>query len=88
MPYEWDEEKREETLRTRGIDFDSMEYFEWDTALTRQSDRTGETRWSSVGYISERLYHVVWTQRGDSTRIISLRKANNREMMIYDQQSP
>ena len=87
MPYEWAEEKREETLRVRGVDFDSMDHFDWDTALTRQSDRTGETRWSSIGYIGERLYHVVWTRRGVSTRIISLRKANARESAIYDEQN-
>ncbi len=88
MPYEWDEEKKDETLRLRGVDFASVREFDWETALTRQSDRTGESRWSSIGYIGERLYHVVWTQRGGSTRIISLRKANSRESATYDEQSP
>ena len=88
MHYEWDEEKRAETLEARGIDFALMEYFEWATASTQRSDRYGEIRWSSYGLIQDRLFKVIWTQRGESTRIISLRKANVREVRSYDEQSP
>lgn len=86
MPYEWDEEKRDETLRVRGVDFASMESFDWSTALTRRSDRGGEIRWSSYGMIGDELYHAVWTHRDEATRIISLRKANNRERRNYGEQ--
>ena len=87
MPYEWDEEKRAETLREREVDFASIDCFDWDTALTRRSDRGGEIRWSSYGMIGDELFHAVWTQRGEATRIISLRKANNRERRNYGEQS-
>ena len=83
MPYEWDESKRIETLEARGVDFASMDYLDWDTALHRRSDRGGEIRWSSIGLIGNRLYHVVWTDRGNNTRIISLRKANASESREY-----
>ena len=88
MRYEWDEEKSAETLEARGIDFALVEYFEWATALTQRSDRYGEIRWSSYGLIQERLLKVIWTEREESIRIISLRKANVREVRSYDQQSP
>lgn len=87
MPYEWDEEKRLETLSERGIDFTLMDSFDWSTAVTQRSDRHGEARWSSFGLIGDRLYHVAWTLRGESTRIISLRKANARETDNYDNQT-
>lgn len=47
----------------------------------------GEVR--EVGYtvIAQRLYVVVFVQRGDTMRIISLRKANKREIKHYDQAS-
>jgi uncharacterized DUF497 family protein len=40
-----------------------------------------------IGYAlqGERLYCVVFTDRGTVRRIISLRKANNREIMRYVQ---
>ena len=87
MPYEWDEDKCAESLRTRGIDFALIEYFQWGTALTRRSDRGGEIRWVSLGFIGSRLYVVVWTQREEASRIISFRKANSREVDIYDNES-
>ena len=85
MQYDWDEEKRIETLEKRGIDFASMDYFDWDTSVSRRSDREGEIRWSTLGLIGERLHHVVWTERGEITRIISLRKANVRESIEYEE---
>ena len=88
MRYEWDADKRAETLARRGIDFAFMDYFEWATALTRRSDRYGEIRWSSYGLIQDRLFKVIWTERGESIRIISLRKANSREIRNYGEQSP
>ena len=86
MHYEWNEAKRAETLLMRGIDFAAMEYFDWETALHRSSDRSGETRWSTLGLIGNRVCHVVWTERGQNIRIISLRKANAREATRYVEQ--
>jgi uncharacterized DUF497 family protein len=57
----------------------------WNTAVTQQDLRSvDEERWISVGLIEDRLYVAVWTQRGTDTRIISLRKANNREADRYE----
>ena len=83
MPYEWDESKRIETLETREVDFEDIHNFDWDNAMTRRSDRNDEVRQANLGMIGNRLYHVVWTERGGNTRIISLRKANMREERIY-----
>ena len=44
-----------------------------------RSDRHGETRWAVTGYIEDRLYRVVHTNRGRIRRIISLRRASKRE---------
>ena len=83
MQYEWDETKRAATLQDREIDFASMDYFDWETAIHQRSDRDGEQRWSSFGLIGARLHHVVWTEREDRIRIISLRKANAKETQKY-----
>ena len=42
-----------------------------------------ETRMLGYAFIGERLYCVVYTDRGSNRRIISLRKANNREKKSY-----
>ena len=85
MELEWDDDKRDETLNTRGIDFGSMRYFDWETATDQRSDRHGEVRHIATGYIGDRLHRVVYTFRGANTRIISLRKANPREIRQYEQ---
>ena len=84
-PYEWDEDKSLSNLQTRGFGFDLIHRFEWNTADTWQDLRSvEEARWVSTGLIGERLYVAVWTMRGITTRIISLRKANDREVDGYE----
>ena len=85
-PYEWDENKRQETLRLRGLDFAMVNDIDWDTASHRRRERRDEIRYASLAMIGNRLHHVVWTARGRNTRIISLRKANDREIARYEQE--
>jgi len=86
MQYEWDEEKRDNNLTTRNIDFAVATGFAWDEALTIEDTRSNynEPRFLSYAPIADRLYAMVWTQRGDTCRIISLRKANKREVLRYE----
>jgi uncharacterized DUF497 family protein len=81
----WDETKRAANLAKHGVDFAAAEGFDWETALTAVDDRRdyGEGRFISIGYIGPRLHVMVWTLRGDNTRIIGLRKANDREERRY-----
>ncbi len=67
------------------IDFDVVGALEWDTALTAPDERQdyGEPRWVSIGFIGDRLHVLVWTDRNDGHRVISLRKANSREVKRY-----
>ena len=45
LPYEWDEDKREYTLRIRGVAFVIVEQADWTAAIHRRSDRGGEFRY-------------------------------------------
>jgi uncharacterized DUF497 family protein len=81
----WDETKRLANLAKHGVDFAVAQGFDWETALTAVDDRRdyGEGRFISIGYVGLRLHVMVWTPRGDDTRIIGLRKANDREERRY-----
>ena len=83
MPYEWDEDKRRENFVKHELDFREVELFQWNTAAKTPSPRYGEMRWLAIGYIGSRLHVVVYAERGDNIRIISLRKANAREERRY-----
>ncbi len=86
MEFEWDEAKRNATLIERGTDFASVAGFDWNTAVVERSDRHDEIRWVATGYIEDRLHRVVYTERRNRRRIISLRKANARERRDYERQ--
>lgn len=84
--YQWDEAKRASNLRKHQVDFALIEQFDWDNALTREDTRLDyhEARYVSIGPIDARLYVAVWTARGNACRLISLRKANDREVKCYE----
>lgn len=87
MRITFDSVKREKTLVERGLDFvRSKEVFEGVT-VTTDDDRLdyGERRRVTVGYLDGRIVVVVWTPRGQARRIISMRKANEREIAKFDQ---
>lgn len=42
-----------------------------------------EDRFITVGWLFERLVVLVWTPRGEARRIISMRKANDREKALF-----
>ena len=58
---------------------------EWDTLWAFEDNRAdyGEVRVTGFAYIGLRLHCVIFTDRGDVRRIISLRKANQKELKIY-----
>jgi uncharacterized protein len=58
---------------------------EWGSAVTWPDTRRvyGEPRQCGIGYIGLRLFFVAFVDRVDGRRIISLRKANSREVRRY-----
>ena len=85
--YEWDEDKRAANLARHGVDFAEVHRFAWATALEVRDDRRpyGEERWIALGRLDGRLHVLVFTDRQDVIRVISLRKANARERRAYEE---
>ena len=83
---EYDPEKRAITLEVRGLDMARAgEVFEGAT-LTVEDDRRdyGENRFITIGFLDGAMVVMVWTPRSRARRIISMRKANERERRLYD----
>lgn len=83
MAYEWDEAKRASNLAKHGVDFADVARFDFIGAVAEAEERSGEVRYVATGYIGNRLHKLVYLMRGGNIRVISLRKANNRERKIY-----
>ena len=82
---EWDENKNSLNKIKHGVDFrqaakvfeDNFRLEEVDTA---HSDE--ETRYITIGRVNDILF-VVYTERGEITRLISARRATKRERVRY-----
>ena len=85
MGIEFDDAKRQDTLRRRGLDMAEAGLVFAGTTLTFSDVRLnyGEIRNLTVGFLHGRMVIVCWTQRGDARRIISIRKTNERETRTY-----
>lgn len=82
MRITFNRDKRDLTLRERGLDFaDAKEVFAGRHA-TLPDDRKdyGEPRFISAGILGDRLVVLVWTPRGAARRIISMRYAHDKEI--------
>lgn len=86
MTVSYDPKKNEANISLRGISFDRAADFEWSSALIVEDTRKdyGETRFQALGFIEERLHVLVFTPRADDIHVISLRKANRREVKRYE----
>ena len=68
-----------------GISLAEAEFADWNYALFRPDTRKdyGEARFNALVPIRDRLYCCVYVTRNGGKRIISLRKANQREFDRY-----
>ena len=85
MKIEFDPAKRQATLEHRRLDMARAGEIFAGATLTIADDRKdyGEQRFITVGRLDGRIVVTVWTPRGAARRIISLRKANDREQALY-----
>jgi uncharacterized DUF497 family protein len=91
MRFEWDERKAEQNLAKHGTPFEFaarvfLDPYRLDGEDTRRD--YGEQRRIAVGRVEWRVYAVAYTMRGESTRLISARKANRREQRRYNEALP
>lgn len=83
--YEWDEAKRRSNWRKHGFDFSDLDTFDLDNAMIMEDRfaRYGEARFLAIGPMGSKLVALVYTERGDAVRAISLRQASRRENQLY-----
>jgi uncharacterized DUF497 family protein len=78
----FDPAKNERNIRERGLPFEWAAQFDFEGALYSVDDRRdyGETRHIAIGLLHDRLHVLCFTETADGIRIISFRKANEREV--------
>jgi hypothetical protein len=89
MDVSFDSAKSEKNLRERGISFKLTAGFDWVSTFIVEDLRRdyGERRFQAPGLIENRLHMMVFTPRANKAHVISLRKANKREVKRYEAQA-
>jgi len=89
MKFEWDEEKNNLDIQKHGLDFDIVPEIFAGPMLIKLDNRQnyGEDRWMGIGTAKGRILVVVFTERnrGETIRIISLRKALQYERKKFEE---
>ncbi|RFC62492.1 BrnT family toxin [Fulvimarina endophytica] len=86
MDFEWDDRKAELNVRKHAVRFETAAaVFSDPFRLIFEDDRFvyDEVREIAIGMVGTRLYVVVFTEVPDAIRIVSARKASDRERKIY-----
>lgn len=83
---EWDEAKAATNLRKHGVRFDAAMSFEFDAALIGIDDDLpyGEERLKAYGFIGTKLHVMIYVERGEAMRVISLRVASSLEKRVHE----
>lgn len=83
MKFDFDLQKNAANMSKHGLSFDMVPLLDWQFALIGEDDRRdyGEVRFTAlVPDGAPRLFAVCYTLRQDTMRVISFRKANDREI--------
>jgi uncharacterized DUF497 family protein len=83
--FSYDPAKSEKNMALRGLSFELVSEFEWETSLIAEDIRHdyAEKRYQALGFIGMKLYMLVFTLRAELIHVISLRRANQRERKKY-----
>jgi len=85
MHYAFDPKKNAINVAKHGVFFSAADDFDWETAIVAVDSRKqhGEPRLVAVGLVGDRVHVMVFTLRTTTVRLISLRRANRREVRSY-----
>lgn len=86
MLISFDPDKSAKNEQLRGLPFTLVETFDFESAriVIDQRKNYGETRYFALGKIAERVHALVFVETILGIRVISLRKANLREISRYE----
>jgi len=88
LTFEWDNNKAKSNVAKHNVSFEEASTVFGDTHSITIEDATHskvEKRFVTLGLsLSKRLLVVIHTERGERIRIISSRKASNKEKQQYE----
>ena len=89
MKITFDPAKNLRNIAERGLSFELTGEFDFNTAFIWIDGRKvyPEVRFSALGLVAGRLHALVFSETATGIRVISFRKANKREVKLYEQET-
>ncbi|MGI0479760.1 BrnT family toxin [Geminocystis sp. CENA526] len=83
--FEYDPNKSQSNVTKHEIDFlEAQKLWQDEDLLEIPAKTETEPRWIVIGKLKEKHWTAVITYRGDMIRIISVRRAKNKEVKLYE----
>ena len=85
MPFEWDPQKSIANKEKHDIDFETAKRL-WsdENRMEIHASHPVEDRWILIGKKDDKLWTAIYTLRGNTIRIISVRRSREKEVELYD----
>ena len=85
MRFEWDDVKAASNLEKHGVSFEEAAQI-WDdpNLMVLNAKHIGEKRKLAIVRSYSVVFSVIHTERGDAVRIISARRATQKERATYE----
>lgn len=89
MKFTYDSAKNDSNIAKHGLPLSDAKLLDWDSAISYIDSRKnyGEERCVALALMKQRLHCVVYVELKIGKRIISLRKANTREVERYEKEN-
>ncbi|MBI3087700.1 MAG: BrnT family toxin [Candidatus Omnitrophica bacterium] len=83
MEFEFNRDKSDANKQKHGISLEEATRL-WEDAYLEVTARTvHEPRWMAIGKIDGKLYACIYTRRGEAVRLISCRRASEKEVRLH-----
>jgi uncharacterized DUF497 family protein len=85
MTFEWDAQKSISNQEKHGIGFDTAKKL-WldDKRVEIKIAFSSEDRWALIAAVEGKMWTAIYTMRNDVIRVISVRRAREREVKLYE----
>lgn len=84
MEFEYDTAKSRSNLHKHGIDFETAQKIWAGPYVNFIARAEYENRFAIIGPIQGKLFTCIYTIRGNRIRIISCRRAREKEALLYE----
>lgn len=86
MPFDWDPQKSIANKEKHGIDFETAKRLWFDeNRVEIHASHPVEDRWILISKKDDKLWTAIYTLRGNTIRIISVRRSREKEVDLYDE---